>query len=97
MTVLRWVVTAVLHHLAPRATVIGMDHLRGLVDMAEENLRKDGVKLGLTEGVEIICGDGRLGGSVNPLLIGFSAYSVADDRQDVLSMVGEYDHFYSSS
>ncbi|CAD6587184.1 MAG: hypothetical protein TREMPRED_004679 [Tremellales sp. Tagirdzhanova-0007] len=54
--------TAVLHHLAPHATVIGIDHLQGLVEMAKENLGKDGVKLGSTEGrVEIICGDGRLG------------------------------------
>jgi len=58
----RRTVTAVLHHLVPHATIIGIDHLQGLVDLAKENLSKDGVKLGTAEGgVEIICGDGRLG------------------------------------
>jgi protein-L-isoaspartate(D-aspartate) O-methyltransferase len=55
-------VTAVLHYLAPHATVVGIDHLQGLVDLAKENLGKDGVKLGATEGgVKVILGDGRKG------------------------------------
>lgn len=55
-------VTAVFHHLVPHATVVGIDHMQGLVDMAEDNLAKDGIKLGAGPGkVEIICGDGRLG------------------------------------
>ncbi|RXK36442.1 protein-L-isoaspartate O-methyltransferase [Tremella mesenterica] len=54
--------TAVLHHLAPHATVVGIDHLPQLVSLAKENLTKDGVKLGVEKGgVEIVCGDGRLG------------------------------------
>lgn len=56
-------VTAVLHHLAPKATVIGIEHIAGLAERSKENLMKDGVKLGVSEGsgVEIICGDGRAG------------------------------------
>ena len=55
-------VTAVFHHLAPHARVIGIDHIQGLVDMSKENLRKDGIPLGEQGGgVEILCGDGRLG------------------------------------
>ena len=55
-------VTAVLHHLAPSATVVGIDHLQGLVDLAKANLAKDGLKRGAANGrVEIVCGDGRLG------------------------------------
>ncbi|ORY23041.1 protein-L-isoaspartate O-methyltransferase [Naematelia encephala] len=54
--------TAVLHHLAPHATVVGIDHLQGLVDLAKNNLTKDGIKPGTGEGqVEIVYGDGRLG------------------------------------
>ena len=59
-------VTAVFHHLAPHAKIIGIDHIQGLVDMAKENLTKDGIKLGAEgQGVEIICGDGRLGMSAH--------------------------------
>ena len=55
-------VTAVFHRLAPHATVVGIDHLQSLVDLSKSNLRKDGVKLGAFEGgVEMVCGDGRLG------------------------------------
>ena len=55
-------VTAVFHHLAPRAKVVGIDHIKGLVDQSIVNLKKDGVELGAVEGgVHIICGDGRLG------------------------------------
>jgi protein-L-isoaspartate(D-aspartate) O-methyltransferase len=65
--VLLMAVTAVFHHLAPHATVVGIDHIQGLVDMSRENLRKDGIKLGTGPGeVEIICGDGRLGRSLLP-------------------------------
>ncbi|ORX39863.1 protein-L-isoaspartate O-methyltransferase [Kockovaella imperatae] len=54
--------TAVFHRIAPRASVIGVDHIQGLVDMSLENLRKDGVPLGSGNGkVQIICGDGRQG------------------------------------
>ena len=55
-------VTAVFHHLAPHAKVVGIDHIRGLVDQSIVNLRDDGVKIGAEEGgVFIIHGDGRLG------------------------------------
>jgi hypothetical protein len=45
--------------------VIGIEHISGLAEQSRENLGKDGVKLGSrVDGgsVEIICGDGRLGG-----------------------------------
>jgi hypothetical protein len=45
--------------------VIGIEHISGLAEQSRENLGKDGVKLGNgADGgsVEIICGDGRLGG-----------------------------------
>jgi hypothetical protein len=69
-------VTAVLHHLSPSATIIGIDHLPGLVDLAKSNLARDGVALGSahdasngTNGsgmggvgrVEVVLGDGRKG------------------------------------
>ena len=55
-------VTAVLHHLAPHAAVVGIDHLPGLVEMSRENLRKDGIDLGAGQGrIEMVCGDGREG------------------------------------
>lgn len=54
-------VTAVLHRLAPRATVIGIDHLQGLADLARTNLAKDGVTIGPASKIDIVCGDGRKG------------------------------------
>jgi len=55
-------VTAVFHHLAPNARVIGIEHIKELADWSKDNLSKDGVKLGAVEGgVEIIHGDGRQG------------------------------------
>lgn len=58
-------VTAVLHHLSPTATVIGIDHLPGLVDLAKENLKKDGIELGSDGGiVKVVLGDGRIGQSL---------------------------------
>lgn len=57
-------VTAVFHHLAPQATVVGVDHIPGLVDMARRNLAKDGVRVGAVSGaVDVVLGDGRLGQS----------------------------------
>lgn len=54
--------TAVFHHLAPKARVIGIEHIKELADWSKDNLSKDGVKLGAVEGgVEIIHGDGRQG------------------------------------
>jgi protein-L-isoaspartate(D-aspartate) O-methyltransferase len=59
-------VTAVLHHLAPSATVVGIDHLPGLVDLAKANLAKDGIQLNNEAGgVQIVLGDGRKGMSVH--------------------------------
>jgi protein-L-isoaspartate(D-aspartate) O-methyltransferase len=53
-------VTAVFHHLAPNTKVVGIEHIKELAEWSKENLRKDGVELGVG-GVEIIHGDGRLG------------------------------------
>lgn len=53
-------VTAVFHHLAPKAKVVGIEHIKELAEWSKENLRKDGIELG-EGGVEIIHGDGRLG------------------------------------
>lgn len=50
-----------LHKIAPNATIVGIDHLQGLADLARTNLDKDGVKPGPGEKVEIVCGDGRAG------------------------------------
>ena len=56
--------TAVFHHLAPHATVVGIEHIEGLVEQSKKNLQADGVKLGaVTGGVEIVHGDGREGTS----------------------------------
>jgi protein-L-isoaspartate(D-aspartate) O-methyltransferase len=56
------IVTAVFHHLAPQATVIGIEHIEGLVEQSKKNLRADGIELGTGPGrLEIIQGDGRQG------------------------------------
>lgn len=55
-------VTAVFHHLAPRSTVIGIDHIEQLVEQSKKNLEADGIELGAVEGgIQIIHGDGREG------------------------------------
>jgi len=54
------IVTAVFHHIAPNARVIGIEHIKELAEWSKENLRRDGVQVG-EGGVEIIHGDGRLG------------------------------------
>jgi len=53
-------VTAVFHHLAPNARVIGIEHIKELAEWSKENLRKDGIQV-REGGAEIIHGDGRLG------------------------------------
>jgi len=53
-------VTAVFHHLAPNAKVVGIEHIKELAEWSKENLRKDGIEVGVG-GVEILHGDGRLG------------------------------------
>jgi hypothetical protein len=56
------IVTAVLHHLAPQAKVVGIEHIKELAEQSKSNLITDGVNVGAAEGaVEIIQGDGRLG------------------------------------
>ena len=56
------VVAAVLHHLSPSASIVGIDHLSGLVDLGKANLAKDGIELGDKEGgVQVVLGDGRKG------------------------------------
>ena len=55
-----------LHHLAPTATVVGIDHLPGLVELAKANLAKDGIQLSNEAGgVQIVLGDGRKGISLH--------------------------------
>jgi protein-L-isoaspartate(D-aspartate) O-methyltransferase len=53
-------VTAVFHHLAPNAKVVGIEHIKDLAEWSKGNLRKDRIEVG-EGGVEIIHGDGRLG------------------------------------
>jgi protein-L-isoaspartate(D-aspartate) O-methyltransferase len=53
-------VTAVFHHLAPSAKVVGIEHIKELAEWSKDNLRKDGIQVG-ERGVEITHGDGRLG------------------------------------
>ena len=63
--------TAVFHHLAPHATVIGIEHIEGLVEQSRKNLRADGVKLGDGPGgVQIIQGDGREGRFIQRIRLG---------------------------
>lgn len=55
-----------LHRLAPSATVVGIDHLPGLVELAKANLAKDGIRLNREAGgVQIVLGDGRKGMSLH--------------------------------
>lgn len=61
--------TAVFHHLAPHARVVGIEHIKELAEWSKESLRADGVKVG-EGGVVIIHGDGRLGELYCPARIG---------------------------
>ncbi|KAL7423914.1 hypothetical protein Q5752_001499 [Cryptotrichosporon argae] len=69
--------TAVFHRLAPAATVVGIDHVQGLIDLSVRNLRADGVDVAQSAGTRVaaspassassagkvvmVCGDGRQG------------------------------------
>lgn len=60
--------TAVFHKLAPSATVIGVDHLSGLVELGRQNMAQDGIDVKDPEGkVRIVQADGRRGGSHRPV------------------------------
>ncbi|OCF36560.1 protein-L-isoaspartate O-methyltransferase [Kwoniella heveanensis CBS 569] len=52
---------AVFHHLAPHSTVVGIDHIQGLVDQSISNLKADGVSARKGGRVIVLCGDGRKG------------------------------------
>lgn len=56
--------TAVFHHLvqSPTSKVVGIDHIKQLVDESERHLRKDGLGKALDDGeIVMITGDGRAG------------------------------------
>lgn len=54
--------TAVLHHLAPSAVVVGIDHISGLTNLSTANLGKDGLDVDQSGSkICIITGDGREG------------------------------------
>ncbi|RSH78125.1 uncharacterized protein EHS24_002581 [Apiotrichum porosum] len=84
--------TAVLHRLAPRATVIGIDHLQGLADLARTNLAKDGVTIGPASKIDIVCGDGRKGWPAHApyqvIHVGAAAPSIPDALVDQLAAPG---------
>jgi protein-L-isoaspartate(D-aspartate) O-methyltransferase len=62
-------VTAVLHHLAPRATVVGIDHIAGLTQMSRTNLVRDGLAADSVDArLHIVTRDGRRGDVIEPLL-----------------------------
>ena len=57
---------AIFHHLVSEdgktGKVVGIDHMRELVDWSVENLKKDGLGDALeSKEIEMITGDGRLG------------------------------------
>jgi len=54
---------AVLHHLvSPAGKVVGIDHIKELVDSSKRNLQKDGLGKAMDEGnVVLVTGDGRKG------------------------------------
>jgi protein-L-isoaspartate(D-aspartate) O-methyltransferase len=54
---------AVLHHLvSPGGKVVGIEHIKELVDWSKENLRRDGLGHALDSGeIVMIAGDGRQG------------------------------------
>ncbi|KAF9479317.1 protein-L-isoaspartate O-methyltransferase [Pholiota conissans] len=58
---------AVLHHLvSPGGVVVGIDHIKGLVDDSVINLRKDGMGQAIDDGeIVMVTGDGRAGWSEN--------------------------------
>jgi protein-L-isoaspartate O-methyltransferase len=86
-------VTAVFHHLAPYAKVVGIEHIREIAEWSKENLRKDGVKVG-EGGVGIVHGDGRLG----ELSVTICSTGLAADVKDRPAMVCHFhDVAYESS
>jgi protein-L-isoaspartate(D-aspartate) O-methyltransferase len=55
---------AVFHHLvqSPTSKVVGIDHIKELVDDSVRNLRKDGLGKALDSGqIVMVTGDGRAG------------------------------------
>lgn len=84
---------AVLHHISPSASIVGIDHLSGLVDLGKANLAKDGIELGDKEGgVQVVLGDGRKGytpcAPYKVIHVGAAAPTIPQDLIDQLDRPG---------
>ncbi|KAI9638322.1 protein-L-isoaspartate O-methyltransferase [Dioszegia hungarica] len=80
--------TAVLHHLAPSATVVGIDHIPGLTQMSRMNLAKDGLAVDSDDArIRIVTGDGRRG-PYQVIHIGAAAPEIPQDLVDQLAKPG---------
>lgn len=86
---------AIFWHLikGENACVIGIDHLKPLVELARSNLRKDGFEKELQEGaIEVIEADGRLGysqrGPYSAIHVGAAAKTIPEPLIEQLAKPG---------
>ncbi|PWN32307.1 putative l-isoaspartyl protein carboxyl methyltransferase [Meira miltonrushii] len=86
---------AIFWHLVKgeNAYVLGIDHLKPLVDMARSNLQKDGLEKELQEGVlEVMEADGRLGypqrGPYSAIHVGAAASTIPEPLIEQLAKPG---------
>ena len=80
--------------VSPTGTVIGVDHIQGLVDLAEENMRKsqEGTELLKSGRVKFVKTDGRLGypdaGPYDAIHVGAAASSLHQPLLEQLKAPG---------
>ncbi|KAF8957853.1 Pcmt1-prov protein [Flammula alnicola] len=81
---------AVLHRLvSPGGKVVGIEHIKELVDFSVENLKKDGLGAAVGNGeIVMIAGDGRLGCPYDAIHVGAAAPTVPDALLEQLASPG---------
>eukprot|EP00088_Acartia_fossae_P036909 TRINITY_DN38108_c0_g1_i13.p1 TRINITY_DN38108_c0_g1~~TRINITY_DN38108_c0_g1_i13.p1 ORF type:complete len:230 (-),score=21.49 TRINITY_DN38108_c0_g1_i13:304-993(-) len=76
-----------------RGSVVGIDHINGLIDMAKKNIEKDGKEELIAKGhIKLVVGDGRKGyasgGPYNAIHVGAAAPTLPQDLVDQLAPGG---------
>jgi len=91
---------AVFHHLVspddptkPKGKVVGIDHIKQLVDFSIQNLKRDGVNVKEPDArVEMVCGDGRKGypseAPFNAIHVGAAAPTIPQELIEQLASPG---------
>jgi len=90
---------ATFHHLVSpsdgneRGSVIGIDHIKQLVDWSVTNLKADGLESSLSDGtIKVVCGDGRQGyiseAPYNAIHVGAAAPTMPQSLIDQLASPG---------